>query len=413
MIPMAMAGQHKLPRMQPAPITQDDIPEFVAAVTMAFHDDVAPGAVERITKKLEPERTLAIRDGGTIVAGASLYSRRITVPGGEVPVAAVTQVGVAPTHRRRGMLTALMRRQLDDIREAGNEPIAALWAAEAAIYGRYGYGLASLSGEINLDTRESNLPTPITIRPALQAPADALDAMRAIYEAVRPTRPGMLEREGPWWDVRIQDPESQRNGASALRAAVVDGSAYALYAVKSQFKDNRFNAEVQVREAMAATPEGYAAIWSFLLNLDLTRRLAYAFAPSDDPIMHLITEAQAAPLRLHEALWIRLVNLPRALRERTYGEPFEVVFDVTDDFCPQNAGRWALRWDGETATCARTSLPAGLELTVSDLGAAYLGGTTLAQLARAGRVHERRPGALGVTSRSFRSELAPWCPEIF
>ena len=399
--------------MEPVPITTDDIPDFVAAVHTAFHEDITPATVERIAKKLEPERTLAIRDGGKIVAGASLYSRRITVPGGEVPVAGVTQVGVTPTHRRRGMLTALMRRQLDDIRAAGNEPIAALWAAEAAIYGRFGYGLASLSGEISIDTREADLHVPTVLRPTLHTPSDAVDAMRAIYESIRPTRPGLLDRGDPWWEVRIRDPENERNGASALRAAVVDGAAYALYAVKSQFEDNRFSAQVQVREAMAATPEGYAAIWSFLLNLDLTRRLVYLFAPSDDPLMHLITEAQAAPLRLHEALWIRLVDLPRALRERSYGEPFEVVFAVQDEFCPWNAGRWALRWDGETATCAQTSLPAGLELTVNDLGAAYLGGTTLAQLARVGRVRELRPGALAATSRAFRSELAPWCPEIF
>jgi predicted acetyltransferase len=170
---------------------------------------------------------------------------------------------------------------------------------------------------------------------------------------------------------------------------------------------------VQVREAMAATTEGYAAVWDFLLNLDLTRRLHYLFCPSDDPLIHMVTEAQAAPLRLHEALWVRLVDLPAALRARTYGEPFEVVFEVEDAFCPWNAGRWALRWDGTTASCAQTALAPALQLTTTELGAAYLGGTTLASLAAAGRVQELRAGTLAPVSRSFRGDVAPWCPEIF
>jgi predicted acetyltransferase len=408
MIPIGMAAQHKVDT-----ITEEDVPAFVAAVEAAFHADPAPDYVERLKTKLEIDRTVVVRDGDEIVAGASIYSRRMTVPGGELPIAGVTQVGVLPTHRRRGLLTAMMQRQLNDIHDAGDEAVAALWAAEAAIYGRYGYGLASLSGEIILDSSETHLRAPVTLRPTLSTPADAVDAMRAIYEQIRPTRSGMLDREGPWWDVRIQDREQDRDGANALRAAVIDGDAYALYAVKSNFDENRISAEVEVREAMAVTPEGYAAIWNFLLTLDLTRRLRYLFGPSDDPLMHLITEAQAAPVRLHEALWMRLVDLPRALRERTYGEPFEVIFEVEDTICPWNAGRWALRWDGATATCAETSLPPALQVGVADLGAVYLGGTTLAQLARAGRVRELRDGALAAVSRSFRSDVAPWCPEIF
>jgi predicted acetyltransferase len=408
MMPIGMAGQHKVET-----ITAEDIPAFVAGVEAAFHDDPSPGDVERIAKKLEVDRTIAIRDGDDVVAGASIYSRRMTVPGGEIPIAGITQVGVQPTHRRRGMLTAMMRRQLDDIRAAGKEAVAVLWAAEAAIYGRFGYGLASLSGEVRFAISEVRLRAPSTLRARLAKPPEAVDAMRPIYESVRPTRPGMLDREGVWWEVQIHDPERERGGASALRAAVIDDHAYALYAVKTEFEENRFSAEVQIRELIAATPEGHAAIWDFLLNLDLTRRLHYLFAPSDDPLMHMVTEAQAVPVRLHEALWVRLVDLPRALRERTYGEPFEVVFEVADDYCPWNAGRWALRWDGSTATCAETAIAPALRLTTTELGAAYLGGTTLAALARAGRVQELRPGTLAAVSRSFRGEVAPWCPEIF
>src|SRR6476661_10694049 len=138
MIPIAMARQHKLSGVEPAPITADEIADFRDAVGAAFHHDISEPDLERLRSVLEPERTLVLRDDGRIVAATAIYTRRLSVPGGEVPVAGVTQVGVRPTHRRRGLLSALMRRQLADVHEAGGEAIAALWASESVIYGRFG-----------------------------------------------------------------------------------------------------------------------------------------------------------------------------------------------------------------------------------------------------------------------------------
>ncbi len=400
--------------MEPAPITAEEIPEFRDAVGSAFHNDTSEHHLERMRKTLEPERTLVLRDDGRIVAATGIYTRRISVPGGEVPLAGVTQVGVRPTHRRRGLLTTLMRRQLEDVREAGDEAIAALWASESVIYGRFGYGMATLTAEMDVSTPDAQFRTPPE-RPDVQlmVAADAVELMRPIHDAARAACPGMLDREGSWWDFRIDDPESDRGGAQALRAAVIEGSAYALYAGQLKFEEGRAAGEAGVREVVSTSPESHAAIWSYLLELDLVRRVVYELAPADDPLPHMLTEARAVQLRVGDALWVRVVDVPRALRERAYAMPFETVFEVSDDFCPWNAGRWALRWDGETATCAPTALPAAIELTVAELGAIYLGGTTLDELARAGRVKELRSGALVAASRAFRGDRAPWCPEIF
>ena len=135
--------------------------------------------------------------------------------------------------------------------------------------------------------------------------------------------------------------------------------------------------EVRIRELIPATPAGHAALWGFLLDLDLTHEIVWRLAPADEPLVHRLEEARAVETRVGDALWVRLVDLPRALAERAYSAPFEVVLEVADAFCPWNAGRWALRWDGEAATCERTSRPAGLALAAADLGAAYLGGTAL------------------------------------
>jgi predicted acetyltransferase len=416
MIPIAMAAQHKLTGMEPAPITAEEIPEFRDAVGSAFHNDTSEHHLERMRRILEPERTLVLRDDGQIVAATAIYTHRISVPGGtEVPLAGVTQVGVRPTHRRRGLFTTLMRRQLADIHDAGDEAVAALWASETVIYGRFGYGLATLATDMIVSTpiaRFRAQPEPADVQ-LLRAP-DAVEQMRPIHDAARAQCPGMLDRDGPWWDFRIDDPEDQREGMQALRAAVIDGRAYALYAAKTDFEEGRAAGKAAIREVVSTDAESHKAIWGFVLGLDLVRRAVYELAPADDPLPHMLTEARAVQVSgIGDALWVRLVDVARALRERAYAQPFETVLEVADDACPWNAGRWALRWDGDTATCAPTALPASLELTVAELGAVFLGGTTLLELARAGRVKELRSGALLSASRAFRADRAPWCPEIF
>jgi predicted acetyltransferase len=410
MIPIGMTRELKLVGVEAAPITQDEVHTFLEALFGAFHGELHPHDLRLVGATIEPERSLAVRDDGQIVATAGIYSRHMTVPGGEVPVAAVTMVGVRASHRRRGLLTGMMRRQLADVHEAGVEPIAALWASEGSIYGRFGYGLASFTAHLEVVVREAGLREPPEPRARLGSPEAMRAAMIEIHDAARSQTPGMIDRPSLWWDRRTSDPEHQRHGAGPLRAAVIDGEAYAMYAVTMDFEPSGPAGEVSVREVVAATPEGHAAIWRFLLELDLTRRLTYDLAASDDPLVHLVREPQSVMRRLGDALWVRVVDVPAALTARRYTIPFEVVLEVADAVCPWNAGRWALSSEG---TCERTTAPADLELGAAELGAVYLGGTTLAELARARRVTELRSGALATASAAFRGERAPWCPEIF
>jgi predicted acetyltransferase len=394
-------------------IEPDEVAEFHQTLARAFHGEWSREAVENASRVTEPARSLVVRDGGRMVASTGSYTRRLTVPGGEVPLAGVTMVGVQASHRRRGLLRSLMRHQLDALHEAGEEPVAALWAAETAIYTRFGYGMATMAAKLEVHSRQARLRSAPGRRADLLTPAEAVPAMRRIHDAVRAGWPGMLDRPGAWWEWRIADPEERRDGAGVLRAAVIEDAAYALYAVKEGWDQGRPAYEVFVRELVATDADAHAAIWGYLLGLDLTHRLEYELGPADDPLVHMVTEAQAVQAQLGEGLWVRLVDVPAALSRRAYAAPFEVVLDVADEFCAWNAGRWALAWDGAVATCERTSAPADLELGCEELGAAYLGGTTLDGLARAGRVRELRAGALGAASRAFRGERAPWCPEIF
>ena len=186
--------------MEPAPVSPDEIREFASSVWAAFHEDMADDDAARWERVLEPERTLALRDGGRIVAGTGIFSRRLAVPGGHVPAAAVTLVGVRPTHRRRGLMSTLMRRQLSDVHEIGREAVAVLWASEPVIYGRFGYGLAAYSADLRVDSGLARMRATPDARVDLLAPDDALPAIREIHDALWPTIPGMIDRAGPWWE---------------------------------------------------------------------------------------------------------------------------------------------------------------------------------------------------------------------
>jgi predicted acetyltransferase len=396
--------------MELRPATREEFDDFSRAAMSAFHREYTDADRMRYERIDEPERSLAWFAEGRIVATTAAFTRALTVPRAQVPCAGVTAVAVVPTHRRRGLLTSMMRRQLDEIRE-GPEPLAALWASEGSIYGRFGYGVATLHARLLARRPAARLAS----RPALGDPlragpaADHVEAMRAIHARVLPTRPGMFARPGPWWGDRLHDPESNRDGAHPLRAVVAD-DGYALYAVKPGFDEDYGPAgEVRIRELVAATPEARALIWSFLLDQDLTSRIVWELAPVDEPLWLMVTDPPSVRRALNDALWLRLVDVERALSARAYATDPDVVLEVSDPFCPWNEGRYRL----SGGACERTDADPDLALDVSALGAAYLGGTTLHELALAGRVRELRPGALARASAAFRGDVAPWCPEMF
>jgi predicted acetyltransferase len=395
--------------MELRPATREEFDEFSRAAMSAFHREYTESDRARYERIDEPERSLAWFDDGRIVATTMAFTRRIAVPGGAVPCAGITAVAVVPTHRRRGLLTSMMRRQLDELRDGG-EPIAALWASEGGIYGRFGYGVATRHAHLVARRPAARLSAPPPRGEPLRAgPAgEHLEAMRAIHARVAPERPGMLERPGPWWEDRLYDPEAQRNGAQPLRAAVAD-DGYALYAVRPQFDDDGPAGDVKVRELVAATPRARAVLWHFLLDQDLTRTVTWELGPVDEPLPLMLIDSRAVRRAIGDGLWVRVVDVERALSARSYATDPDVVLEVSDAFCAWNEGRFRL----SGSMCERTDADADLALDVAALGAAYLGGTTLHELAAAGRVRELRSGALGRASAAFRGDVAPWCPEMF
>ncbi|MBB4928123.1 GNAT family N-acetyltransferase [Kitasatospora kifunensis] len=363
-------------------------------------------------------RTLAAFDEDVPVAGASVYSRTLTVPGGALPVAGIASVGVAATHRRRGLLTAMMRAQLTDLYENQREPIAALRPSEAGIYGRYGYGPATLGNVMRCDRRALRFRPDTdfgqgTVR--LLTVDQARPLLEKVYDQVRAMAVGWPDRRPEHWTVRLADYPHRRGGATALRVVVhhdSDGQAtgYALYRHGSTPDGLGGSAGVvQMVELAVLSTQAHAALWRFIAGIDLVTWIDFEGAV-DEPLPHMLVDPRAVRSAPVDRLWVRLVDVDRALAGRGYALPFDLVLDVRDDFCPWNSGRHRLSADGASIRCEPTTAPADLRLTAVELGAAFLGGTTLASLAMAGRVEELRPGALSVASTVFRIERQPCYP---
>ncbi|MEU8325164.1 GNAT family N-acetyltransferase [Nonomuraea sp. NPDC048881] len=382
-----------------------ELDAWARMITTTYGQDWYEGGLRNAATSIEPERTIAAYDGPEIVGGASIYGRVMTVPGAAVPVAGITLVAVLPTHRRRGILTAMMRKQLTDLHESGGEPITALNAAEATIYGRFGYGVASHVAETQADKRLMALRPGTdlgdgTIR--LLARQDARPLLEKVYDTARRGAVGWVDRAEKFWQARLADGERVRGGGTELRFAVHtepggEATGYVLYRSRPGL--------VQVIEVVATSRQSYAALWRFLIDLDAHAGLTYDGAV-DEPLTHLLTDP-----RHHDR---QPLGAPGGRRPGAGGppllDPLDLVLEVQDPFCPWNAGRHRLRADGDSVTCERTRAQADLRLTSAELGAAYLGGTTLSSLAAAGRVEELRPGAVTAASLAFRGERAPFHP---
>lgn len=398
-------------------IADDEFEECLRAIELSFGGTSTAEDVTRERLIAETDRCVVAVDEGRMVGGTMAASLRMTVPGGaRVPAGGVTAVGVQPTHRRRGINTSFMRVQLDDMHARG-EPIAALYASEGGIYGRFGFGLASFMGELDLEGDRSRFIRGYHSagKVRLLPRSEALPLMRRVYDGAPSRRPGMLALDDRWWEALFFEREKEKEDPTFFAVHETEGEAdaYATYRVKHDWSESLPRLELIVRQLIAATPGAYADIWRYLFDIDLVGRVKGGNRPVDEPLLHLMEEPNRLRFRVSTALWVRLVDVPAALEARGYVGDGRVVFDVEDRFCPWNEGRYAIDVIAGVATCGRTDDEPDISCTAADLGATYLGGASFRQLHRAGRVSEWRPGGLERTDWLFTSDPAPWCTVDF
>lgn len=399
-----------------APVAPAQHAELTYPLRVAFGFQLDAARVARIQRLPELFQRFGAFDRGAVVGSAGVYRFTMTTPGGSIPTAGLTMVGVLPTHRRRGILTRLMRRHLDEARAAGFA-VSALWATEAAIYGRFGYGTASHCGAIALECSHARFrapsPAPGSFR-LLEEP-EARATFPAIWDRVRAVTPGMMTRSDVWWEIR-RTGDYDPSACPLQRVLLeIDGQpeGYALYRIddKVALASGVIQINVSVMEAVATSPRATHLLWRYLCELDLVHTLSAAGLPMTHPLLHLITEPRRLHMKIEDALWLRLIDVPAALAARTWQSRQAITFALDDSFCPWNEGIYRL--DGAAGRVTPTGAPPDLHLDAAALAALYLGGVTPRQLADAGDIVELREGAIDRATALFASARAPWCPEIF
>jgi predicted acetyltransferase len=399
------------------PVAADEFPAFAEVWERAFNFDAKEDELEALAGVFEFDRSFAASDGGRLVSTGGTITFELTTPGGVVPAGGLTAVAVLPTHRRRGILTEMMRYHFDDVRRNG-EPVSLLWASESVIYGRYGYGIASRYVEFEIDTRHAALRDDVVVLGDVEfAPKEeALGVMPDIYATAANQWPGFLSRTTGDWALLHRDFEHWRDGMTANRFAVYREDdrplGYVRYRGKEQWVDGHADNELLVGELMGVTPAADAALWAYILSVDLVTKIRARMRPPSELLEYLLAEPRRIRTRTGDGVWARLLDVPAALTARRYPVHDRLVIEVADAFLPDVAGTFELVGGPDGAECRRTDASPDLTVDVAGLGARYLGDGSFEMLRRAGRA-QGGIDTIRRADRMFDWHVAPWCPHHF
>ena len=393
-------------------IRDDEVEAFRDCVMTTFGDDpeIDPNGAARTRALVAPGRAWAAFDRGTIVATAGTAAFTVGVPGGALAMAGLTAAAVRPTHRRRGLLRELIRLHLADARAHG-EPLSGLWASEATIYGRFGYGVAAELDALRIDTRGLVVaPVGEPDRCAWVDAAAALARLPAIYARATAERPGAQRRSDVWWrERRFLEAPFMRDGASLRRHVIVerDGAdvGYIAYRQRSQERDDVHSGVVEIIELIAVDPRAEATLWQFVAGVDLFTTATWAHAPVDCVLPWLASDARRVVRRRSDGLWLRVDDVAATLAARRYAADGALRLAVGD-------ATWALSVEAGRGECVRSDDTPELRVELASLGSLVLGGISPALLARAGRITGSAE-AVARAGRLFTWPIAPWCPEVF
>lgn len=409
---------------RPLALPADRADEMRAVSRLAFAGTLDPAVEEIVPFTVPTDRLGAVEaPDGTLAGAHGSFAFTMPVPGGAMPCAGLTWVGVRPEQRRRGVLTAMIDHHLARCVERG-EPVSALFAAETAIYGRFGYGCAADDVRLTLPRRAALRPVAgadaLTVRLTHLDAEEHADLVDDLHRRAGAGRPGWMTRDSAALRRRmVVDPPAWRGGTEAMLLATVHDAAgaargYATFARKEGWEPTGPAYTVRVREAHALDAAATHALWSFLLDLDLTTTVESPMLPADDPLLHLLVDPRPAGPRLADNLWVRLVDVPAALAARSYAADVDVVLDVRDDRLPANAGTWRVRAAAHgDVEVTRADGPGDVLLDVRELGAAYLGGRSLTAMARAGLVQVRDGYDVTAAAAAFGWPVAPVCSWVF
>jgi predicted acetyltransferase len=394
----------------------DELHAYMRPLYDAFGEAAVPEQIEAERSIMDLERFIGGWDGKEWVATAGAYPFRLTVPGGEVGASGITGIGVRPDHRRQGLLRQMMDWLLDDARQRG-EIVAILLASEAAIYQRFGFGQGTQSSSFRFDTTATTFREPLDadldVRIRLLDIDESTAAFAPIWDRVRPTTPGALDRTEPRWrEWLVGDaPWMQRGEGIKYRALLeIDGEprGFAVYRVENGWGPTGPSSTLNVTEVIAIDAVAEQALWEWLLSMDLVRTIAGRRMAVPHPLQNMLLEPRRMGLTVHDGTYLRILDLEAALSERRYVASGSLVLDVSDELSEANAGRWELRVADGQAAVSRSDAAPDIELDIAALAQTYLGAFRFVDLAAAGRVRGCQPGVLERADALFTPPRSPW-----
>ncbi|MFB3050148.1 MAG: GNAT family N-acetyltransferase, partial [Acidimicrobiia bacterium] len=373
------------------PITKDEIERFREQVERGFGDDLAEEDrnSERFLALMPLDLTVAAYDGDEMVGTLAAFEFDVTVPGGAaIAMTGTTVVTVQPTHRRQGVLSAMMQDHLDAVARRG-DALVGLWASETGIYGRFGFGHATSRDEVEAPTLAVTIATASEGTVRLIDPDSVVEVFPSIYDTARRKRAGMLSRRQDWWAHSVvHDPPHRRDGMSAKRFAVyqADGSTegYVIYVQKSDWSGEVPLGQVKVIEAISTSDRAHTGLWQYLASIDLYPRIRWWNLPVDDPLWWKLAEPRRLVRKRGDALWVRIMDVPAALEARSYETDGSIRLAVEDLFRPDISGVYELAVSDGVGKCVAVDGNADVSLGVDALGALYLGGSNAVSMAAAG-----------------------------
>ncbi|MCS7480971.1 GNAT family N-acetyltransferase [Umezawaea endophytica] len=367
---------------------------------------------EQIKASYDPGRAFGAFQGDEMVGTAQSWPALLAVPGGaEVPAAAVSRVGVRADWTRRGVLSALMRRQFQSCREAG-EVVSVLRASEAVIYGRFGYGVASRGRQLKVDRHRVALaPSDGTGGRIRLVDLDTATAVAPeVYAKAGLSRPGMTSRWPAWWLMNLDRGLRYDNARMAVHSGADGDDGFVVYVVKGGMEEPHGKSVLTVEDLVATTPEVWAELWRFVFRVDVVDEVIGELRPLDEPLEWLVADRRVVKVTdVEDETWLRLLDVPAALAARRYAAAEPVVLQVRDRYLPDNDGSYRITPDG----VERTTAAADLVLDVDLLAATYLGDVSFTELAQAGRVDVVDGAALARADALFATGRAPWSGTYF
>ena len=398
------------------PVTPDEFESWLRAESRA-HSNRLDHEPEELRPHFDLARSLAVFEGSNIIGGCQAHRLEMSIPGGTSAVAGVANVAVQPTHTRQGVMSRMMRRQMNDIHEWG-EPLAALFASESAIYGRFGYGVGTVHESWQIDRHHNAYARKYESpgRIVFMDPEDVAQKLPEVYRRSTAGRPGVFPKPLHKWEEEAASPDAHEP-QPRVRGRGRGGLFYAAYEENCRidgyaiYRSSR--PTIMVTELMATTRKATAALWRFCFDLDLMSNTEAIKRPMDDPLPWMLLDPRRLQRTVRDGVWLRVVDARAALAQRRYADAGRLTLEVRDDLCDWNNGRFELEGSSEGSSCRSTDSSPDLSVAISGLASAYLGTVSFTTLSDAGLADEHTPGALHRADRMFAVHHQPWTPFNF